>query len=126
MPNRAKCKKCNEIIESKSRYDFITCKCGEITVSGGSEYFHINLKEKESLMLVDDEGNEIIPKTSDDKNLSNDTVDKQKTFDKKNLLDELTAMMSSYENLPSEALYAPVTHADFYSLLLVLTRLLDS
>ena len=36
--NRAKCKKCKDIIESKFRHDFIGCKCGEIFVDGGLVY----------------------------------------------------------------------------------------
>lgn len=36
--NRAKCKKCGDIIESKYRHDFVTCKCGAISVDGGEDY----------------------------------------------------------------------------------------
>ena len=36
--NRIRCKQCNDIIESKSNYDFQTCKCGAIAVDGGLEY----------------------------------------------------------------------------------------
>jgi len=37
--NRAKCKLCGDIIESKYRHDFVTCKCGAISVDGGQDYF---------------------------------------------------------------------------------------
>lgn len=36
--NKARCKKCNDIIESKTRHDFKWCKCGAIAVDGGKEY----------------------------------------------------------------------------------------
>jgi Zn finger protein HypA/HybF involved in hydrogenase expression len=36
--NRAKCLKCNQIIESKYRHDFVTCKCGNLSVDGGKDY----------------------------------------------------------------------------------------
>ena len=36
--NQAKCKKCGDIIRSKNRHDFVTCKCGAISVDGGSWY----------------------------------------------------------------------------------------
>ena len=36
--NRAKCKKCKQIIESKFTHDFVTCKCGAISLDGGQEY----------------------------------------------------------------------------------------
>lgn len=36
--NAARCKKCSDIIESKYRHDFVTCKCGSIFVDGGLDY----------------------------------------------------------------------------------------
>jgi len=36
--NRAKCKKCGDIIQSDNRHDFVQCKCGRISVDGGSWY----------------------------------------------------------------------------------------
>jgi len=36
--NSAKCKKCNEEIESKSVHDFKWCSCKNIAVDGGLEY----------------------------------------------------------------------------------------
>ena len=38
MRNQAKCKKCKQIIESKTRHDFVSCKCGAISVDGGHDY----------------------------------------------------------------------------------------
>lgn len=36
--NAARCKLCKCRIESKSRHDFVFCKCGEIYVDGGLDY----------------------------------------------------------------------------------------
>lgn len=36
--NRIKCKKCGDIIESKNRHDFVTCKCGYVAVNSGNSY----------------------------------------------------------------------------------------
>ena len=36
--NAAQCLKCNDIIESTHRHDFVSCKCGCIFVDGGHEY----------------------------------------------------------------------------------------
>lgn len=36
--NKAKCRKCNDIIESKFRHDFLFCSCGSIFVDGGKDY----------------------------------------------------------------------------------------
>lgn len=38
MKNIAKCAKCDDIIESKFRHDFVRCKCGAIAVDGGNDY----------------------------------------------------------------------------------------
>lgn len=38
LRNRARCKLCDEIIESNYRHDFKSCKCGEISVDGGTSY----------------------------------------------------------------------------------------
>lgn len=36
--NSAKCKLCDDEIESTHRHDFVSCKCGEIFVDGGKDY----------------------------------------------------------------------------------------
>jgi hypothetical protein len=36
--NSAKCLTCNDEIESKHRHDYVSCKCGSISVDGGKDY----------------------------------------------------------------------------------------
>ena len=36
--NKAQCRKCLDIIESKHRHDFRWCKCKSIAVDGGLDY----------------------------------------------------------------------------------------
>lgn len=36
--NRARCKKCKRIVESKHVHDFVWCLCKSIAVDGGREY----------------------------------------------------------------------------------------
>lgn len=36
--NRIRCKKCGDIIESKTRHDFVWCECGACAVDGGHDY----------------------------------------------------------------------------------------
>lgn len=36
--NKIKCNYCKQIIESKYRHDFVTCKCGRVSVDGGKDY----------------------------------------------------------------------------------------
>ena len=39
--NRWKCLYCNDIIESKHQYHFISCKCGKSSIDGGTEYIRL-------------------------------------------------------------------------------------
>lgn len=36
--NAARCKKCNTVIESRHRHDFVRCECGGIFLDGGLDY----------------------------------------------------------------------------------------
>ena len=38
ISNKIKCLHCDEIIESKSHYDFKRCSCGACAVDGGTSY----------------------------------------------------------------------------------------
>ena len=36
--NKIKCKKCGDIIESKSTNDYKKCSCGAVAIVGGKDY----------------------------------------------------------------------------------------
>lgn len=36
--NKIRCKRCGDVIESKTVHDFKFCKCGAVAVDGGKEY----------------------------------------------------------------------------------------
>lgn len=36
--NKCQCAKCLDIIESRHRHDFVSCKCGAIFTDGGKSY----------------------------------------------------------------------------------------
>ena len=36
--NRAKCLLCGDIVESRYRHEFVTCKCGNLSADGGLSY----------------------------------------------------------------------------------------
>ena len=38
LVNKVRCKKCGDVIESKSTHDFQSCECGAIFIDGGKEY----------------------------------------------------------------------------------------
>lgn len=51
LVNKIRCKKCGEVIESKSVHDFKFCKCKSVAVDGGHEYLRRlgNLEDWEDL-----------------------------------------------------------------------------
>ena len=38
IKNMIRCKHCGEVIESKTRHDYVRCKCGAVAVDGGHDY----------------------------------------------------------------------------------------
>lgn len=43
--NRAKCGICKDVIKSIHRHDFVSCKCGNIFVDGGNDYWRCGAKD---------------------------------------------------------------------------------
>lgn len=62
LKNKAKCLLCKETIESYHRYDYVTCKCGEISISGGQDKFEASAKDWDNFVRFDENGNEFKPK----------------------------------------------------------------
>ncbi len=120
MKNKAKCKLCHSIIESFHDMDYVSCKCGHISVSGGPK-MECSAIDWNNFLRVDDQGNEILVKVKDDvKPLYNENPSRE---DKLKMLDE---MIKSYENLPPHALEAPITGYDLVSSLLLVSSILRS
>lgn len=46
LRNSIKCNHCEQEIESKHRYDFVTCKCGKVSVDGGKHYGRVLYTEE--------------------------------------------------------------------------------
>lgn len=131
MKNRAKCKLCQSIIESFHRYDYVTCQCAEIAISGGRDVYEVYAKSFENFLRIDDLDNEIMVKEQKDfKEVYSDPKDVKQLYndnptreDKLKLLDE---MIKTYENLPPNALNAPITGYDLLSSLLLVSSILRS
>jgi tRNA(Ile2) C34 agmatinyltransferase TiaS len=51
ISNKVKCKKCGDIIESKSTNDYKRCSCGTVAVDGGKDYLKRIGKEKDYIEL---------------------------------------------------------------------------
>lgn len=124
MRNRAKCKLCEDIIESFHSTDMVICKCGGVYVDGG-ESMKCGASSWDIFLRVDDEGNEIIPTIKE-----KDDVKPLYTYDperpkatKEDMLEMLDMMIKKIEEMPVHAMSSYITHFDYYSLLLLVSSL---
>jgi len=62
LRNSIKCNHCNDEIESKYRHDFVTCKCGKVSVDGGKDYgrtMFTKVSDYTNTSIVDDGSHEL-------------------------------------------------------------------
>lgn len=59
VTNKAQCKLCGDVIESKHGHDFKSCKCGEITVDGGKNYLKRSAKDFNNVIELSDTYDEV-------------------------------------------------------------------
>jgi hypothetical protein len=128
MKNRAKCKLCKDIIESFALHDFVSCKCGEISVDGGPHYYKCSAKDFSNFLRVDDDGNEIIVKVCMPNEASDlPAISEPEATSKPSrleLIGMLEEMIRSIESLPPQAMLTPINHYDHGSALLLLLSIL--
>jgi hypothetical protein len=129
MRNRAKCKLCNEIIESFHQHDYIECKCKEISIDGGNHYLKAGAKDWKNFIRIDDNDKEINVTVKDDENefkqLPSETEVKElPPLTKADKLDMLKGMIDSYERLPAHAMMTYVTQDDMAAALLIIYEIL--
>ena len=59
VTNKAQCKLCGDVIESKHGHDFRWCKCGEIAVDGGKNYLKRSAKDLNNIIELSDTYDEV-------------------------------------------------------------------
>ncbi len=135
MKNKAKCKKCESIIESFHASDYVSCKCGAIALDGG-EAMYCFAHDWDDLIRVDDNGHEIIPKIMETKSpcyatladviqIAPDAIEPGPIhLGKKEVLDNIEQLTKIIEGLPGYALDSPITHRDYLSLLGLISSVL--
>ena len=127
MRNRAKCKLCNDVLESFHQYDYVVCKCGEISVDGGLYELRCSAKHWSNFLRVDDNNNEIVIKVKDEDPIPDPTkMAEPQLLTKQDKIEMLETMVKNIENLPKHAMDLPINHYDFYSYLLVIVSILKS
>lgn len=117
MRNRAKCKLCEDIIESCHQSDYVSCRCDEISIAGGTVFYHCSAKDWNHFMRIDDEGNEIMIKV---KEIDHKPAEIHSLRpNKKELIKMLEEMKDTIDNLPQNAMSQPITHYDHLSLIIL-------
>lgn len=111
MRNRAKCKQCESIIESLSLQDECSCKCGQISVSGGDKMGCAAINWS-NFLRVDDENNVIVP-----------TIKEQPKVTREDFLNALDDMIARIEAMPKQAMIISINHYDYVSLLILLSSI---
>lgn len=48
LKNSIQCLECGDIIESKDRHDYVSCRCGNVSVDGGTDYLKRGFKKMDS------------------------------------------------------------------------------
>ncbi len=124
MKNRAKCKLCASIIESYHDTDYVSCKCGHISVDGGTSMKCAAI-DWSNFLRVDDEGNEILVTVKSDKQNVDEELIQEKPS-KAKMLEILDEMIKSYESLPKYAMEGAVTNYDLLSALILLSSILKA
>lgn len=125
MKNRAKCKLCKSVIESLHRYDEVSCKCGEISISGGNDLLLTAANNWVNFLRVDDQDNEISVKVVEKGKHATETDEPKALSTRSDKLAELKRMVENIERLPQSAMSAPIDHYSFYSLILLISSILD-
>jgi hypothetical protein len=125
MKNRAKCRKCESVIESFYADDYVSCKCNAIYVDGGTA-MRCGAYNWDDFLRVDDAGNVIIPKIQSDiprkeNNKPNEIVKSKR----QQQLEVINDMITRFESLPQHIMSQPIDHYDFVSLLLFIKSVLD-
>jgi len=127
MKNRAKCKLCSSIIESFHNTDYVTCKCGHISVYGGPSLMQCGAENWDNFLRVDDNGSEVVVKIRDvnalfdPKKTTSEIIQDRPT--KQELISILDEMIAKIDTLPQHAMTAPISHYDYSALLILLSSI---
>ena len=119
--NKAKCLRCGDILVSAHLHDHAACKCGNVSVCGGTVNPVIRATDYLTFGEVED-GADVIYAKEKSENKQHDSEGHEK-ISKEELIEILEAMAKGIERLPVHANLAPVTQRDLYELLLVLSSI---
>jgi len=117
MKNRAKCKLCNTIIESLTREDLVSCKCGEISVAGGKDELKCYANDFSNFMRIGENEEEIAVTVVERDERTNNLTREEK-------IEMVSHMIDYYSNLPQSALLSAPTQYDLKAIYLLIKNLI--
>jgi hypothetical protein len=123
MRNRAKCALCKDVLESFHETDYVSCRCGEISITGGMHRYECAAKSFANFLRVDDQDNEIVVKEMKGASVEDPSKKSRKDL-KVEGIKHLERLIENRNRLPANALNQPVNHYDFYDVLEVLVSVL--
>lgn len=121
----AKCRLCNVIINAIEN-DYITCKCGEISLDMTNKKLKLIAREWENFLRVDENGNEIVVKVEESVSSAKPLPEGISRPNKDELLGMLNMMIKNLEDLPPQGLSTYVTNYDLLSVLLLFAAIFRS
>jgi hypothetical protein len=104
------------VLESYHKFDYVSCKCGEIAITGGDVAFEVFANDFSNIIRIDDQGNEVAVKVEENGELADKALvnEASKVVSKKERVDSI---ISQLESLPSDAMSHPLTHYDLIYIL---------
>lgn len=135
MRNRAKCKLCGDILESFHQHDYVECKCKQISIDGGQNYWRCSAIDYANFLRIDDDGNEVIVTYKEERKDTPPTTEQPEPQELKKdeaiaslppepLIDVVDEMIRNIERLPVHAQLMPVNQYDYMAILLLFKRFL--
>lgn len=125
MRNRAKCKKCDAVIESLYTGELVSCYCGEIEVYDGPQDNPNDLKSRAydyaNFIRIDDDNKEHEVRFEEGGKLK--TVDRSGKPSAQEIMDVLKSRIDHYDHLPSQVQYSHVVYSDLIDILRCLVAL---
>lgn len=119
MRNRAKCVKCDSVIESFGDHDYVSCKCERISIQGkkciADDWVNF-------LRVLDDDTT--TPVKILDKEDGLVKQEKPSPASKEELFEMLDQMIKNIEQLPPNAMTVAITHYDLLTALLIIQAIL--
>jgi hypothetical protein len=121
--NRAKCRLCNEIIESLHQHDFQSCSCGEISVDGGTSYYRCLAKDIKNFIRIGENDEEIEVRFKEEEEEEEKQPPKPLTS-REEKLDEMRIMLEQLSEMPEGAMSLFVSQYELYSYMLLVYSIL--